>query len=221
MKTKILVAVAMLMLSTASFAQFSNSGSGNSAGQMAVGVNANYGFASNFKTFGVGAKFQYGFTESFRGEFSGNYFFKKNNVSAWDLNLNVHYLIPVGAKVNVYPILGVTLMNHKSNVKGAIDDAKDMANDFLKSFGISSSDVNAAMKEAMKEYGYEGYAEYAEYAEDAADNASSTQTHFGFNAGGGIEYFISDKFKVNAEMKYQYVKDSDWPVVSIGAAYVF
>lgn len=218
MKTKILVAVAMLMLSTASFAQFSNSGSGNSAGQMAVGVNANYGFASNFKTFGVGAKFQYGFTESFRGEFSGNYFFKKNGVSAWDLNLNVHYLIPVGAKVNVYPILGVTLMNHKSNVKGALkgalDDAKDMTNDLLKSWGISSSDVNAA----MKEYGYEGY---VEDAEDAADNASSTQTHFGFNAGGGIEYFISDKFKINAEMKYQYVKDSDWPVVSIGAAYVF
>ena len=50
---------------------------------------------------------------------------------------------------------------------------------------------------------------------------SASETRVGFNAGGGIEYFLSEQFKINAEVKYQYTKDSDWPVISIGAAYVF
>ncbi len=50
---------------------------------------------------------------------------------------------------------------------------------------------------------------------------SADDTKIGGNIGAGIEYYLSDKFKVNAEAKYQYVKDWDRPVVSIGASYIF
>ena len=54
-----------------------------------------------------------------------------------------------------------------------------------------------------------------------AGGGSSSDTKIGGNIGAGAEYFITDNFKVNVEAKYQYVKDWDRPVVSVGAAYVF
>lgn len=164
---------AMMLLSVGAFAQ--------EAGKMAVGVNGAYGFASNYKTFGVGGKFQYCITENFRAEASGTYFFKKDNMSAWDANANVHYVIPVSEGLYVYPLAGLTI------------------------FGVKA-DVPDEYKAAVQAAGVE---------------TSASETRVGFNAGGGIEYFLSEAFKVNAEIKYQYTKDSDWPVVSIGAAYVF
>ena len=172
---KVLMIAAMMLMSMGAFAQ--------EAGQMAIGANAAYGFASNYKTFGLGAKFQYGITEDFRAEASGTYFFKKDYTSAWDVNLTVHYVIPVSEGLNVYPLLGPTLFGIKVDVP-----------DISFSFGGDTYH---------------------------SGEASASETRFGVNAGAGIEYFISENFKVNFEAKYQYTKDSDWPVLSIGAAYVF
>lgn len=46
-----------------------------------------------------------------------------------------------------------------------------------------------------------------------------SKSKFGFNAGAGVEYSLTDKLKVNAEGKYQYVKDYDRPVISVGLSY--
>lgn len=46
-----------------------------------------------------------------------------------------------------------------------------------------------------------------------------SDSKIGFNAGAGIEYPISGGIKVNAEFKYQYVKDADRPVLSVGVAF--
>ena len=99
---KLMMIAAMMLMSVGAFAQ--------EAGKMAVGVNAAYGFASNYKTFGVGGKFQYCITNEFRAEASGTYFLKKDNVSAWDANINVHYVIPISEGLNVYPLAGLTFL---------------------------------------------------------------------------------------------------------------
>ena len=50
---------------------------------------------------------------------------------------------------------------------------------------------------------------------------------FGFNVGAGVEYFLSETIKVNADLKYQHSKRTDpdikynGPVLQIGAAYCF
>ena len=62
-------------------------------------------------------------------------------------------------------------------------------------------------------------AEYEALKDDASGNTSESK--FGFNVGAGIEYFLSESLKVNAEVKYQYVKDFDRPVISAGISYIF
>ena len=56
-----------------------------------------------------------------------------------------------------------------------------------------------------------------------------TETMFGFNLGGGGEYYLTKVVKLNAEIKYQYAKKKksgidigvDGVVFSAGVAYVF
>ena len=47
------------------------------------------------------------------------------------------------------------------------------------------------------------------------------ETQFGFNAGAGFDFCLGSHFKLNTEFKYQYTKDNNWCVASVGAAYVF
>lgn len=152
---KFLMMACMMLMSTAMFAQ---------QGSTWVGANLNYGMDSNYKNFGVGAKVQYEFIDNFRAEASGDYFFKKDYLSEWDVNLNAHYLIHVGDQLTIYPLVGLTMLS------------------FVPEYGDSDSKI-------------------------------------GFNAGAGIEYPITEAIKVNAEFKYQYVKDGDRPVISVGVAF--
>ena len=180
----------------------------NEAGKMAAGVNVSYGMHKDYKNIGFGAKFQYNITDAIRGEASGNYFLKKDHCTMWDANINFHYVIPISEGLNVYPLVGATLVGVKVDVDGAIDSGYDAAWKAAQASGMSKADFDAAWKLAHKV---------------AADEVggSSSETKFGFNAGAGIEYFISPNLKVNAEVKYQYVKDFDRPVISAGIAYVF
>lgn len=154
---KILFTFAMLLVGMTSFAQ---------QGATWVGANFSYGLHSDYKNFGVGAKVQYEFVNNWRAEVSGDYFFKKDYLSMWDANLNVHYLIHAGS-LTIYPLAGFTLLG-----------------------------------ETLKIGGY-----------------SNSDSDFGFNIGAGLEYPISDGIKLNLEGKYQYVKDWDRPVISLGVAF--
>jgi len=154
---KLLMIAFMALMSTTMFAQ---------QGSTWVGANVNYGMHSDYKNFGIGAKVQYEFIDNFRAEASGNYFFKKDYCTMWDVNLNVHYLIPVGG-LTVYPLAGLTLLGTDVEV-----------------MGISASDSD-----------------------------------FGFNVGAGLEFPLTEAIKLNAEFKYQIVKDWDRPVISVGAAF--
>ena len=53
-----------------------------------------------------------------RLEPSFNFFFKKDFVSMWDFNANVHYQFPVGGKVDLYPLAGLSVLGIKASVLG-------------------------------------------------------------------------------------------------------
>lgn len=107
---KYLIILSMLLTSTVSFAD---------EGDKNVGLNLSTGFfGSNdehdsFTNFGLGVKGQYEVREHLRLEAAVNYFFKTKEFKTWDFNLNVHYLIPLNDKCNVYPIVGPSLMTAK------------------------------------------------------------------------------------------------------------
>ena len=109
-----MLACAML-LSAAMFAQ---------QGEKSVGANLKYRL-DDPNNIGVGAKFQYGFTDKIRGEASFNYFLKKDYTSFYDVNINAHYLIPVGS-LTVYPLAGVTLQGWNVEVGGYSADDSDV-----------------------------------------------------------------------------------------------
>ncbi len=88
----------------------------NQRGDMAVGVNFNYGFAysGSYNNAGIGAKFQYSFTDHIRVEPIFTYYFKKDNLSIWDLIANVHYVFPLlNNHLNLYPLAGLGIMGAK------------------------------------------------------------------------------------------------------------
>lgn len=146
-------------------------------GQKAVGVNLSYG--SEIKNLGIGLKGQYNFTDALRSELSFDYFLKKDGVTFWDANLNLHYLFELSERAKVYPLAGITY-GHTS-VKW--DDA--------------------------------------DYYDVHVNGGSASDGKIGFNAGGGIQYDISDNLFVNAELKYQYIDHFDQLVVSVGLGYKF
>ena len=46
-----------------------------------------------------------------------------------------------------------------------------------------------------------------------------TTSRIGLNIGGGVEYRLNSSLKVNGELKYQFVKGYNRPVISIGLGY--
>ena len=138
-------------------------------GDMAAGVNLAYGTKDGFSNFGLGAKFQYNFTDALRIEPSATYFLKKDLVSMWDVNVNLHYLFTVAEKFQLYPLAGASLVGMKAD------------------YGIGSA----------------------------------SETKFGFNVGGGAQYWVTETLGLNLDIKYQIVSDFDRPVFSLGGVYKF
>ncbi|MCC8071545.1 MAG: porin family protein [Bacteroidales bacterium] len=83
-------------------------------GKMAVGAQLSY--ASCNENLGIGAKVQYYISDPVCLEASANYFFKNDCVSAWDINLNGHYLIRLGSAFHFYPLAGITFSRWNAEV---------------------------------------------------------------------------------------------------------
>ena len=106
---KFFMLFAMVLVSATMFAQ---------QGYKAAGINLNYGMHSDVKNFGIGAKFQYGFLQNLRAEASFNYYFEKDHVTDIEIDLNAHYLLPVGGNVVVYPLAGIAWLNKSMSYGG-------------------------------------------------------------------------------------------------------
>ena len=101
-----------------------------------VGVNGLYG--TEIKSFAVGAKLQYDVTNHIRLEDAFNYFFKKDGVSMWEENLNVHYLFNITDNLRFYPLAGFTVVGVKFD--SSIDIPKEYQQ-YIPDAGSSSSDI--------------------------------------------------------------------------------
>ena len=99
---KIFLVMALVLMGISASAQ---------QGEKAAGINLSYG--TEHKALGIGVKGQYGITDAIRAEASFDYFLKKDGLSMWDINLNVHYLFPLTDKLKVYPLAGLTFTNWK------------------------------------------------------------------------------------------------------------
>ena len=88
-------------------------------GETAAGLNLVYG--SEIENMGLGARFQYGILDQLRAEVGFNYFFEKNHMSWWDVNINAHYLLGLwNEQLYIYPLAG---MNYTMvDFKGELDD---------------------------------------------------------------------------------------------------
>ena len=69
------------------------------------------------------------------------------------------------------------------------------------------------------DYGY-GDWRYGDSDDDAEDSSGSA-TKFLFNVGAGVEYPVSDRLSVGAEIKYQYIQHFSRLPISIGITYRF
>lgn len=158
-------------------------------GEKAIGINLGYG--SEVSNVGLGAKFRYGITDAIRTEASFDYFFKKDGLSMWDINLNAHYLFHLSDKLNVYPLAGLTYTNWK----------------------MAGYDIDLG--------NFEGFGnDWGDYVEDSTDE-SSKSGKFGVNLGAGIEYGLTSNLSIGFEVKYQLIADFNQAVLGIGVAYKF
>ena len=49
----------------------------------------------------------------------------------------------------------------------------------------------------------------------------ASESKFGVNLGGGAQYWLTENFALNLEIKYQLVSDFDRPVISLGGVFKF
>lgn len=160
-------------------------------GEQAAGINL--GFGTQASNFGIGAKYQYGFTDAWRLEGDVDYFFKASGTSMWDIGVNVHYLFPVAKKFAVYPLAGLAFTNWKTdyNVISGLDDLP----------------------------GYDDL--WGDNDDDDEDWGSDNFAKLAINLGAGVQYDINEKWRVNFEVKYQFISDFSQALLSLGAVYKF
>ena len=174
-----------LLVSIGAFAQ---------TGDKYVGANLSYG--TEIKSLGIGVKGQYFFKDNIRGEASFDYFLKKDGLSMWDINANVHYLFDVADKIKVYPLAGLGLTNW---VSSGID--------------IYYYDDYSKMTRA-------NYYDFDDYFNDY-DSGSSTESKIAVNLGCGAQYELTDRVNLTAELKYQIISNFNQLVFGVGFAYKF
>ncbi len=141
-------------------------------------------YPTDIESLGIGIKGGYGITDAIRAQATFDYFLKKNNVSWWDLNLDVHYLFPLGNNIKVYPLAGLTYL------RGSVDG-------FTQTVNTPDGSITVG------------------------NNESYSDGNLGLNLGGGFQYDLTDKLVLNAEVKFQIIKNTNQGVISAGLAYKF
>jgi opacity protein-like surface antigen len=97
---KLFFVICMMLMSVSTFAQ---------QGKMTVGIHGDYMIDSP-KNFGIGANIGYELIDNLRGVAEFNYFFKKDYVSFWNVQVNAEYLFKVGSGFTLYPLAGIDLL---------------------------------------------------------------------------------------------------------------
>lgn len=110
---------------------------------------------------------------------------------------------------------------------------------FLKKYGLTMWDINANIHylfnvgEKVKIYplagvGYVNFSggveydyDYDYYTRAYDDEGSSSISRIAINLGGGVQYGLTERININAEVKYQIIENFNQIVPSIGVAFKF
>lgn len=180
-------------------------------GDMAVGLNLGVApcleSGASVTNFGIGARFQYNVAAPVRLEANFNYWFKSKGLDALDLAVNAHYLINLSDKLRVYPIAGVGFAHLGGGGGGSFDPGD---------FDYGDFDYDDFFSRSRS-----GWDDIFGDIEDAADAGGTSANKFMFNVGAGIEYDITSKLAVSAEIKYQYIQYFNRLPINIGVTYRF
>lgn len=109
---KLIVMCMLTIISMSAFAQ-------TQQGQSSFGFNIGYGFNNNGNAL-LGVDYRYNFTDEIRFAPSLTYFVKDNGLSAWAIDMNVHYVFKLSDMFGFYPLAGLDLSFWKRNVSGDI-----------------------------------------------------------------------------------------------------
>lgn len=105
---KLFVICMLAIISMSAFAQ-------TQQGQSSFGFNLGYGFNDNGNAL-VGLDYRYNFTDEVRFAPSLTYFVKDNGLSAWAIDMNVHYVFKLSDMFGFYPLAGLDLSFWKASV---------------------------------------------------------------------------------------------------------
>ena len=186
-------------------------------GDMAVGLNLGVApcleSGASVTNFGIGARFQYNVAAPVRLEANFNYWFKSKGLDALDLAVNAHYLINLSDKLRVYPIAGVGFAHLGGGGGGSFDPGDFDYGDF------DYDDIFDLFSRSRS--GLDDYYDAIEDAMSGAYGGGGSSTKFMFNVGAGIEYDITSKLAVSAEIKYQYIQYFNRLPIHLGISYRF
>ncbi|MBO4800567.1 MAG: porin family protein [Bacteroidaceae bacterium] len=118
---KFMLALCLSFVSLGTFAQEYYDDSA-AAGDWAVGLNIPFTFGDDTHL-GFGPKLQYYATQALRLEASFDYYLEANERIDWDLNFNLHYLIPAKYGISIYPVVGMTFLHRHWTFDGAPGDS--------------------------------------------------------------------------------------------------
>lgn len=164
-------------------------------GEQAVGINLNVSpcleSGASLTNFGISAKYQYGITDAIRVEGALGYDFKSKGIGIFEVGANAHYLFNVTDKIKIYPLVGLGYANVSGSYGGT--------------YTVTGMDFNTGEPKW----------------EQTEKGGSSSMSKFYFNIGAGAEYALTDRFGINFELKYQYIKDFSRLPISLGVTYKF
>lgn len=89
----------------------------------AIGFHLLNGSALN--QMGIGVKVECDIADQLRLAPSFNYFFEKNSTSAWDLGVNLNYVVNVTSNFDVYPLVGVGFIRFTDDLGGGVSTDHD------------------------------------------------------------------------------------------------
>lgn len=73
----------------------------------------NLGYQSDYKRFGIGVQGRYGLIDHLRVAPDVTFFFPKDKVTGFDVNINLHYVFDLQQdKLSFYPLAGIGMQNN-------------------------------------------------------------------------------------------------------------
>ena len=95
-------------------------GASAEAGDFSIG--GQFAYASKNSMAGLGAQLQYEPITNWRIAPEFIYYFENDNLSAFNVNVNIHYVIPTSTTFAIYPLAGFTYANFRAEVMGVSDN---------------------------------------------------------------------------------------------------